>query len=345
MGTIKDNDGDIDRDQDDPRNQRESNEETVEVEQEREEQEAPEIEVVEGSHEEDTGDERIAQGDEEEEDTRERRRETAAERRKRAKEAKLRDKRELEFQKRELDRLQQTLHQVVQGQLATHVTNLDSRISSADAEVKQWDIVKAKAITAKNGEDAVAADNLRAAALLKLQQAQWEKQQIAEQQRQPARIDTTVEGFKKAFQDDNPWYHQDGLDEDSLIVKAIDHAVAQQYRPNTEQYWAELRKRVNARLGKNVRKNNQADDADDLEYEEEDSSGDQQEVRTTRRGPPVGGSTRGNSNPGNRSATQIVLSPARVQGLKDAGLWDNPKDRMRMAKKYAEYDRKNKSNG
>jgi hypothetical protein len=344
MATIKDSDGDIDRDQDDPRNERESNEETVEVEQEREERQEPEIEVVEGRHEEDTSDERIAQGDEEEDDTRERRRETAAERRKRAKEAKLRDKRELEFQKRELDRLQQTVHQLTQGQIATHVTNLDSRISSADAEIKQWDIVKAKAITAKNGEDAVAADNLRQAALLKLQQAQWEKQQIAEQQRQPPRVDTTVEGYKKAFFDDNPWYHQDGLDEDSLIVKAIDHAVAQQYRPHTEQYWAELRKRVNARLGKNVRKNS-ADDSDDYE-EEDDGTQDRQEERTQRRGgPPVGGSTRGNSNPGNRSATQIILSPARVQGLKDAGLWDNPKDRMRMAKKYAEYDRQNKSNG
>jgi hypothetical protein len=340
MGTIKENDGDLD--QDDSRMQQQRGSEEIEVEQEQEQDDTPEVEVVEGSGEEDEenqGDERIAQGDDEGEQ-REQRRETSAERRKRAKEAKIRDKRELDFQKRELDRLQRTVWDLTQGQIATRVTELDNRITSADAEVKQWDLVKAKAITAKNGEDAVAADNLRQAAQLKLQQAQWEKEQIALQQRQPVRPDATVESLKKEFFDANPWYHQDGLDEDSLIVKAIDHAVAQQYRPNDPKYWSTLQERVNTRLGKNVRKNKEADDSDD--YEEEDAGTQARQERTQRRGgPPVGGSTRSNSS-SRGSPTQIILSPERVQAMKDAGFWDDPKTRAKMAKKYSEYDRQNR---
>jgi hypothetical protein len=335
---IRENDGDEDRD-----DQQQQGEETVEVQQDKRQQEPEDnIEVVEGSHEqEDQGDERITQTDDEGEQ-RTQRRETSAERRQRAKDAKLRDKRELEFQSRELKRLERTVQELTQGQIATRVTELDNRITSADAAVKQWDLVKARAITAKNGDDAVAADNLRSEALLKLQQANWEKQQIAqhvEQQRTAPRPDPNVEGFKKQFFDDNPWYHQDGLDEDSLLVKALDHAVAQQYRPNSQEYWAELQKRVDARIkGKSVQQNNDADDSDDGDDGEQEV---RQERNTRRGGPPVGGSTRGNSAP-RGNATQIILSPERVQAMKDAGWWDDPAMRTKMAKKYSEYDRQNR---
>jgi hypothetical protein len=337
MGTIRETDGDIDRDQDDSRMQQQRGAEEVEVEPEQQERQELEVEIVESSGDDEQGDERIAQGDDAGEQ-REQRRETSAERRKRAKEAKLRDKRELDFQKRELDRLQRTVWDLTQGQIATRVTELDNRITSADAEVKQWDLVKAKAITAKNGEDAVAADNLRSAAQLKLDQARWEKQRIADQQRQPVQVDTSVEGFKQQFFADNKWYNPNGVDEDSLIVKAIDNAVAQQYRPSDPTYWEELQKRVNARLGKNVRKNNEADDSDDEDDGEQEVH---QERQQRRGGPPVGGSTRSNST-GGGSKVQIMLSPERVQAMKDAGYWDDPVVRQKMAKKYSEYDRQNR---
>jgi hypothetical protein len=331
MPPIIETDGDEDRDQDDGQ-QRTSNAESVEVEREAE-VEAPEVEVVEDSGESDEGDERISQT-EDDGGQQQRRRETSAERRQRAKDAKLRSQREIDFQKRELQRLEKTVWELTQGQIATRVTEIDNRIATAAAEVNQWDSIKAKAITAKNGDDAVAADNLRQAAQQKLDQAHWEKQRIAQAQQQPARPDTTVESYKKEFFDANPWYKQDGLDEDSLIVKAIDHAVAQKYRATDPTYWSELQKRIDARLGKNVRKNKQ-DDSDDS-YED-DADVEQEARPVTRRGPPVGGSNRSNSSSANTQ--QIKLSPDRVQALKDAGLWDDPKTRQRMAKKYAEYDR------
>ena len=49
--------------------------------------------------------------------------------------------------------------------------------------------------------------------------------------------------------------------------------------------------------------------------------------------------TRGGSTGGN----QFVLSPDRVRAIKEAGRWDNITERNKMIRKYAEYDRMNRS--
>jgi hypothetical protein len=45
-------------------------------------------------------------------------------------------------------------------------------------------------------------------------------------------------------------------------------------------------------------------------------------------------STRGND---------YYVSPERVKAIKDAGKWDNIKERRKMIEKYVEYDRNNRS--
>jgi hypothetical protein len=328
---IRENDGDEDAD-----NETTTNAENVEVEQEREERQEPEVDVVEASGDEQEGDERISQSDDSEDDRRpQRKKESAAERRQRAKEAKIRDKRELDFQRRELARMDRLVQDLTQGQVVTRVTELDSRISSAQAEVQQWDQVKARAITAKNGDDAVAADNLKAQAQQKLNEALWTKNQVVAQAQQPRQQEPPHAGLMKEFMDSNPWYDHNGGDEDSLIVKAIDTAVAAKYKPTDPRYWRELQQRVDARLGKN-RSESSADDQQDDDMDEPAPR------QRTRSGPPVGGSTRSNSGGGGGGTVQIKLSPERVQAMKDAGLWEDPKVRARMAKTYAQYDKNNR---
>jgi hypothetical protein len=332
---IRDNAGDEDRDQDDPRNREEqTEEEQVELPEGEQRQEEPEVDVVEAQDDREEGDERIAQPDDERPQERQRHRETAAERRQRAKQARERDKRELDFQRRELDRLQKQVFELNQGHVVTRVTELDNRISSAQAEIAQWERVKAAAITKHEGADAVAADNFLKEAQLKRDQALWDKQQIAQAQQQPRQQEPAFQRYKDEFLSANSWYHQDGVDEDSLIVKAIDHAVAQEYRPTDPRYWQELQKRVDARLGKNGRQQSRDDS-------EEDDDVDDEPAPQRRRAPPVGGSNRSNSS-GGSGRQQITLSPARVQAMKDAGLWDDPKVRAKMAKTYSEYDRNNR---
>lgn len=319
---IRENEGDIDADDD----SQHSTEEHVELEQEPAARAEPEIEVIEEGDEPE-GDQRIAQADDDE--PRARKRETAGERRQRAKEAKIRDKRELDFQRREMQRLERTIHDLTQGQIVTRVTELDNRLASAQAEVVQWERVKAAAISKHEGADAVAADNYLNAAREKANQASWEKQQVVAAAQQPAQREAPFEGFKREFMAANTWYDGNGSDEDSLIVKAIDTAVAQQYKPTDPAYWKELQKRVDARFGSERTQSRNDPDEDEVD----------EPVAPRRRAPPVGGSTRSNSGGG--SATQIRLSPERVQAMKDAGLWEDPKVRARMAKTYSEYDRNN----
>ena len=331
---IRENDGDEDRDDDNQ--ERQTDAENVEVEREQEQEAAPDVEVIEDSGEqEEGGDERIAQSDDDEQERRPaRKKESAAERRQRAKEAKIRDKRELDFQRRELARMDKLVQDLTQGQVVTRVTELDNRISSAQAEVQQWSQVQAKAITAKQGDDAVAADNLKQQAQQKLNEALWTKNQIVAQAQQPKQGEPAYAGLMKEFMDSNPWYDHNGGDEDSLIVKALDTAVATQYKPTDPRYWRELQKRVDARLGKN-RSDSNADDQQDDDMDEPAPR------QRTRGGPPVGGSSRGNSS-GGGGTVQIKLSAERVQAMKDAGLWDDPKVRARMAKTYAQYDKDNR---
>lgn len=322
---IRETDGDQDADND---NQAHTTEENVELEQEPQARAEPEVEVIEDNGQQD---ERIAQSDDDE-PQHQRRKETAAERRNRAKEAKIRDKRELDFQRREMKRLEQQVHDLTQGQVVTRVTELDNRLASAQAEVVQWERVKAAAISKHEGADAVAADNYLNAAKDKYNQAQWDKQQVVAAAQQPRHTEVPFAGLMQEFLDANEWYDPKGVDEDSLIVKAIDNAVAQKYKPTDPAYWRELQKRVDARLG-NDRQQSRNDDSDEDDV-------DEPVVTRKRQGPPVGGSNRSNSTGGSGN-TQIRLSPERVQAMKDAGLWDDPKVRAKMAKTYSEYDRNN----
>ena len=322
MGVIRD-----EGDEDTGRSQEHDTEETVEVEGEPEARQEPEVEVLE--------DERPnAEADDDEGDSRpSRRRETAAERRERARQAKLRDKRELNFQKAEIDRLARELENVKRTQIVTTVTELDNRIATANEEAAQMDRVKAAAISKNNGADAVAADNLRNQALWRAQEAQAARERLVAEANRPVAKPVPYIEKAKAFMADNPWYNHNGTDEDSQLVKQIDNEVAKEYVPLSDAYWKELQRRVDKNLPHRAKQTQ--DDGDDDYYE--------QETRTTpRRGPPTGGTNRSSGGSRSGSSTQIRLSPERVQGLKDAGLWDDPKDRMRMAKKYAEYDRQNK---
>jgi len=50
----------------------------------------------------------------------------------------------------------------------------------------------------------------------------------------------------------------------------------------------------------------------------------------------------GLQTPLRKSANTIILSPQRVQAIKDAGAWDDPAKRSKMIKAYAEFDKQNR---
>jgi hypothetical protein len=303
----------------------------VEVENDADEKgtKEPIIDVI----EDDGADERIAQPEEQDDvdegEKPRRQKESAAERRARAKLAKERDKKELDFQRRELARQDALIKDLQKATTVNRVTELDNRIATAQSEAETYDQIFGKAITAKNGEDARAAAAIRDAAKQRAWEAHQEKLSVIQQsQRQPAAA-PPYQGMAEEFMAANPWYDHSGRDADSRIVKEIDAQVAKEYIPTSPAYWRELQRRVQ----KNLPQHFQSDDNDDGEA-------DVPPVQRQRKGPPTGGSSRSNSS----TSTQIRLSPERVEAMKQAGAWDDPVLRTRMAKAYANYD-KNKPNG
>lgn len=106
----------------------------------------------------------------------------------------------------------------------------------------------------------------------------------------------------KKFMRENQWYRLGASKGDSKVVDTIDQELAQQgFDASTEEYWSELRSRVRKALPHRFRDGGRV------------SSGS----------PPVGGN-RDAATPG---MSRIVLSREVVQACKDAGFWDDPKER------------------
>ena len=297
------------------------------------------VEVVESPEEtEDQEDSQVELSGEAEEEH-DRRRETARERRERAKRARERDRKELDFQNRVIRDLESKIDALAKETAATRIGSLDQQINEAEAEARRFAAIRAAAITQGNGQDVIDAETVQRDAEQRYAMLKAQREQVARAVQQPSPNQTVpwVDDAKR-FVSDKPWYDPQGRDEDSAIVLAIDKNLSNEgFKPTGPEYWAELERRVAKRLPhryKNKTGSTVSREAD------EDYGDDTPETDTrTRRAPPVAGgrsSTSGGQN-------KIYLSPNRVQAMKDAGIWDDPAMRKRMALKYAEFDRNNSS--
>jgi hypothetical protein len=267
--------------------------------------------------------------DPEREAIRERRRLEKLERKKRRDEAISRDKLELDFLRKRNDDLERRIGSVEQRTHQADLSNFDAHINAARNEAEMAERVIAKAVAAGNGEDVTQAMRYRDQALQKAQQLAFAKQQAAQQKPTPANdgIDDLTMHYAKEFISENKWYDPQGRDEDSAIVLAIDQALHREgLRPNTEEYWDELRDRAARRIPERFGSAAPAAKA--------------ATPRTPRGGPAVGS---GREHAPTSTRTEVYISPERKQALIDAGVWDDPVLRQKYVKRYSEYDRSNRS--
>ena len=275
------------------------------------------------------------EGDEDEhederEAIRERRRQEKQERKQRREEAIKRDKLELDFLRKRNDDLERRLSGV---ELRTHQADLsqfDSAIAQAANEIEMADKVIAKAVANGNGDDVAKALRYRDEAAARVQQLQYQKQQVAQNRPAQPGLDDRVMYHAQEFMRENPWYDAQGRDEDSAIVLAIDQALAKDgYDPTTEDYWDELRARAGRRLPERFG-----------EAKAAPKSRTQREERTPRGGPAVGS---GREHAPASTRKGVYVSPERKAALIEAGVWDDPVLRAKYVKRYAEYDKLNKA--
>ena len=273
-------------------------------------------------------------GSEEERDAiRERRRQEKQDRKQRRDEAIKRDKIELDFLRKRNDDLERRVTVQEQRTHSLDLSAFDGAIAKAAQEAEMADRVIAKAVAAGNGEDVTQAMRYRDQAIAKIQQLNFQKQQVAQQKPQPQQIDDLTLRYAQDFIKENPWYDAQGRDEDSAIVIAIDQALAKDgFNPQTEEYWDELRKRAARRLPERF-------EADSPRRGGNDKA-DPREARQPRGGPAVGS---GREHAPTSTRKEVYISPERKQALVEAGVWDDPVLRSKYVKRYAEYDRQNRS--
>jgi hypothetical protein len=281
------------------------------------------------------GDARIAaDADEDTDDEPQRRRETAKERRERAKLARNRDKQDLDLLRQTTAKQNAALEQMQKQLLVMQITDLDSRLATESTTANQMDEVFAAAITAKNGKDAATAASLRDAAKQNAWNIFHQKENLVKQLNAPRAAEVTFKDKALGFLADKPWYNPASGDEDSLIVEAMDKALSKNMNPNDPKYWETLDQKVRDRLPHKF----EADDQDEVD----DEPAPRRQAAPHRKGPPTGGTSRTTS--GSRPS-EIRLPAEMVQTMKDAGYWDDPKIRARVAQRYIDGVKQNKRNG
>lgn len=193
-------------------------------------------------------------------------------------------------------------------------------------EVRTAQTIIERASEAGNVADAMAARDIRDAAMAKAQQAQdgynqlqHYKQQQAQPQQPAAQIDPQTQRWANEWLQANPWYDPRGGDEDSAIATAIEASMkAQGYDSTTRAYWEELSRRVSARIGGG------------------DEGGGERRQQPRSGPPPQGG---GRNHAPQSTRREIYVTPERKAAMVEAGIWDDVPRRNRMLKQYAEYDR------
>lgn len=232
----------------------------------------------------------------------------------------------------ELATLKSTLAQLQQSGTRRDVVMIDERLADAKSRFEEAEELMATAISKGEGDAHVRLLRIRDAAAREHDELLSAKQQLAPKKEavyqvqpqvsQQEKLHVISENTKK-FQERHAWYGKDASA--SEVVKELDASVyAAGYDPATAAYWQELERRIK-----------EAQEDGDIVVNAR---------RTDQRRTPPSGVERSSRGPSsNGRSQQIFVSQARIDAMKEAGQWDDPKTRNRVLKRFAEFDRNNQS--
>jgi hypothetical protein len=152
------------------------------------------------------------------------------------------------------------------------------------------------------------------------------KKVVAEPQQQnvPQAPDPLLKRHAGDWMARNNWFDPEGGDTDSQIATKIDESLVKEgWDPKSAEYWEELDTRLSKYLPH--RYNSEQDD------------------RSSNRRPRSVVTSSGRESRATTKSNEFYLSPDRVKAIKDAGRWDNLAERNKMIRRYADYDRMNRS--
>ena len=251
----------------------------------------------------------------------ERRREERRKRRERQRAAEAANKAELQRLREMNDVMSVKMQQLEAVALRNESREIDQRIEYAQTAYYKAERAHAEAVARGDGEVASRALRVMNQASADYHQAQAVRERLTAIGQEPAAPqrpqgpDPRVVEKARSFIERHPWIDPSGTkDDDSAVARAIDMRLqAAGGDPTTDDYWDRLEKALKEKLPHRFQK--------------------------ARSGPPVtGGSDRAGS--GKRT---FVISPERKKAMIDAGIWDDPVQRNKMIKRYADYDAQQKT--
>lgn len=203
------------------------------------------------------------------------------------------------------------------------IARLDSAIDSAAQEIELAKAAKSEARKANEADIEAEADDALYNARRKHEELTFLKKRINEGQRVDAARRSTgtasapnprvVENASRWAQE-HSWYSRTGNDTDSEIVRVVDVGMAREgWDPATEEYWEELDERLKNRLPHRYKARKQI--------------------------------TGGGAGESPNESSGIRLSKERIDAMKEAGIWDDPKRRARMIKRYQDADKASAERG
>jgi hypothetical protein len=240
-----------------------------------------------------------------------------------------------------VNELANRLQQVEQRTTSIDVSKLDADLRDAAYALQSWQAVLEKAVENADGPGVrEAMDNIRKAEqhgqrLYQARQAVDHQAAQAAQRGRPA-VDPEIMSRVDRWRAKHGWYNPAQPNRDTRIALAVDADVANDgYKPNTDEFWSELDRRLREVLP--------------TRYEDLDDDDDAPAPATGRGGSPAAPAARNRRVPasgggGNGSAASpgFKLSAERVNAMKDAGVWNDQVKRDKMIRTFMQYDKANK---
>lgn len=214
---------------------------------------------------------------------------------------------------------------------------LDKSIGDVTNAYNYWKDQVAVHTTAGNGEGVAEATEKMLLAQRRYEELNRIKTAHAQRATAPAPIDPAIKNEASKWMSKHKWYDPACKDTDSQIAFVLSKGLdARGLDSRTQAYWdaldAEVKKYLPHRANPGYNSG-----SDEREGRTVDGQGQQQQQRRQPPKSPTGGSGQGDG--GNRKT--FVLSAARVQAMKDAGVYDDPVKRKEQIRRYQEYDRQN----
>lgn len=224
----------------------------------------------------------------------------------------------------------------------TDIVQLDATITQTRQAENYYKNVIADAVKKQDGVAAAEATQKMLACVNRIQQLEAIKTQAtnAATQRGATTLNPAVRMNGEAWLKRNKWYNPQSVDADAQMVRNIDaQLMSEGINPALPGYWTELDRRLEKyglRKTTNSGYNARQQDSSSAGKRSGASSGSSNAAADT-----TGGSGRSSRAAGSTSSGTYKLSAQRVQALKEAGMWNDPKVRADAIREFRDYDRKN----